>query len=209
MQWKGDMNVAEKQFFSLPLEMDPNGLMTWARAWVLMIKRKFPDALRMIEQYQGETLATNTTAPCPRARLEGMLYLYLGDNAKAQPAFERARIVAEQLVRQAPQDSTRHAQLGAVLAGMGRKVEAINEGKKAVELLPESQDALDGPQNTAALAEIYAWTGESDEAFRLLEHLLEVPNGITVPMLKLDPAWDPLRKDPRFQALIDKHPPKT
>ena len=55
----------------------------------------------------------------------------------------------------------------------------------------------------------YAWTGAFDEAFRLLDHLLVVPNGLSVPMLKLDPTWDPLRKDPRFQALIDKYSPKT
>ena len=92
---------------------------------------------------------------------------------------------------------------------MGQKEEAIAEGKRAVELLPESQDALDGPSGTVALAEIYAWTGESDEAFRLLDHLLMVPSNITIPMLKLDPAWDPLRQDPRFQALIDKYSPKN
>jgi hypothetical protein len=92
---------------------------------------------------------------------------------------------------------------------LGQKEEAIAEGKRAVELLPESQDALDGPQGTAALAEICAWTGEFDEAFRLLDHLLAVPSNITVPMVKLDPAWDPLRQDPRFQALIDKYSPKT
>ena len=48
-------------------------------------------------------------------------------------------------------------------------------------------------------------TGESDEAFRLIDHLLSVPNGLAIPILKLDPVWDPLRKDPRFQALIDKY----
>ena len=63
----------------------------------------------------------------------------------------------------------------------------------------------------ARLAEIYAWVGEYeyDEAFRLFDHLLDTPNGMTVPLLKLDPAWDPLLKDPRFQALIDKYGPKT
>jgi len=55
------------------------------------------------------------------------------------------------------------------------------------------------------LAQIYAWTGEYDEAFRLLDHLLQTPNGPSVSVLKLDPAWDPLRSDPRFQALIDKY----
>ena len=69
-----------------------------------------------------------------------------------------------------------------------KKQEAITEGKRAVELLPESEDAFDGPRVTATLAQIYAWTGEFDEAFRLLDHLLVVPNGLTVPMLKLDPA---------------------
>ena len=142
---------------------------------------------------------------CPKALLEGSLYLHLGDKEKARAAFEQARPVAERLAREAPDDPSRHAHLGAVLAGLGRKQEAINEGKRALELLPESQDAFDGPQYTAALAEIYAWVGEPDEAFRLLDHLLTVPSGLTVPTLMLDPRWDPLRKDPRFQALIDKY----
>ncbi|SRR6266567_4684005 len=128
-----------------------------------------------------------------------------GDEAKARTELEHARVVSEQLLREAPDDPNRHSQHGLVLGALGQKQEAINEGKRAVELLPESQDAFDGPQVTTALAQIFAWTGESDEAFRLLDHLLVTPNGVTVPMLNLDPAWDPLRKDPRFQALIDKY----
>jgi len=95
--------------------------------------------------------------------------------------------------------------LGQILAGLDQKDAAIKEGKRAVELRPESQDAFDGPEVTAVLAQIYAWTGEHDQAFGLLDHLLVTPSGITVPVLKLDPIWDPLRKDPRFQALIDKY----
>jgi serine/threonine-protein kinase len=72
-------------------------------------------------------------------------------------------------------------------------------------LLPETQDAFDGPKITASLAEIYALTAEHDEAFRLIDHLLAVPNGLTIPILKLDPIWDPIRNDPRFQTLIDKY----
>jgi tetratricopeptide (TPR) repeat protein len=113
------------------------------------------------------------------------------------------------MLRAAPADAVRHGQHGLILAALGQKQEAIVEGKRAVELLPESEDAFDGPQITAVLAQIYAWTGEFDEAFRLLDHLLVVPNGVTIPMLKLDPAWDSLREDPRFKALIDKYSPKT
>jgi serine/threonine-protein kinase len=142
---------------------------------------------------------------CPKASLEGRLYRYQDDKMKAQAAFERARTAAEQLVGDAPDNPGRHAALGVILAGLSRKEDAINEGKKAVELSPESEDAVDGPKATAALAQIYVWVGEHDEAFRLLDHSLTVPNGLTVPLLKLDPVWDPLRKDPRFQALVDKH----
>jgi len=208
VQWKGDLSVAEK-VFSIAPESDPDGLMTLARVWVLRLQRKFPEALQVVQQFRGETLSNTTTAPCPKAFLEGEIYLLQGDEAKARPALEHARVVSEQLLREAPADPARHGQHGLILAALGQKQEAIAEGKRAVELLPESQDAFDGPEGTAALAQIYAWTGEFDEAFRLLDHLLVIPNGLTVPMLKLDPVWDPLRKDPRFQALIDKHSPKT
>jgi TolB-like protein/Flp pilus assembly protein TadD len=203
--WKGDVGFAEHQLSLVPAGFDPDGLVTSARVWVLTLQRKFTDALQVAQQFRDETLAYPDAGLCPKASLEGRLYLYLGDTEKARPAFEHARAVAEKLVLEAPQDSSRRGQLGLILAALGRKQEAIAEGKRAVELLPESQDAFSGPHATATLAGIYAWTGESDEAFRLLDHLLSVPNGLTVPTLKLDPGWDPLRKDPRFQGLIDKY----
>jgi TolB-like protein/Flp pilus assembly protein TadD len=201
----GDIGFAENQFSSFPAEYDPDGYVTSARVWVLTLQRKFADALQVLQQFRGETLKYPDFGICPKASLEGKLYRYQDDKMNAQAAFERARTVAEELIRDAPDDPGRHAELGAVLAGLGQKEDAINEGKKAVELLPESDDAVDGPKATAALAEIYVWVGEHDEAFRLLDHLLTVANGLTVPLLKLDPVWDPLRKDPRFQALIDKY----
>jgi TolB-like protein/Flp pilus assembly protein TadD/class 3 adenylate cyclase len=202
---KGDLIGAEKQISSLPADVDPNGVVTWAKSWALTLQRKFPEALTVVQKFPGETLAAEGTGPVPKAFLEGTLHLLQGNRAKAQPALEHALLVSEQLLREAPEDPPRHAQHGLILAALDRKQEAIAEGKRAVELLPESQDAFDGPKSTEALAQIYAWTGELDEAFRLLDHLLTVPNGVAVPILKLDPAWDLLRKDPRFQALIDKY----
>jgi len=208
-KWKGDLSAAQKVFSSTPPETDPDGLMTWGRAWILTLERKFPDALQVLERFRGETMYTTTTAPSPKAFLEGMIHLLQGDKTKAQAEFEHARLISEKLVREAPEDSARHGQHGLILAALGQKEEAIAEGKRAVELLPESQDALDGPQATATLAQIYTWTGEFDEAFRLLDHLFTVPSNLTVPMLKLDPGWDPLRHDPRYQALIDKYGAKS
>ena len=93
--------------------------------------------------------------------------------------------------------------LGVVLAGLGEKQAAIAEGKRGVALLPESQDALDGPKMTLMLAQIYAWTGENDAALELLERLLITPAGVTASSLKFNPIWDPLRCDDRFEALVD------
>jgi TolB-like protein/Flp pilus assembly protein TadD len=207
--WKGDLGLAEKQVSSIPPEIDPDGLMTWAQAWILTLQRKFPEALQVLQKFRGETLKTPTTAPCPKAFLEGSIYRLQGDEAKARTELEHARVVSEQLLREAPDDPNRHGQHGLILAALGQKTEAINEGKRAVQLLPESQDAYDGPQVTAALAQIYAETGEFDEAFRLLDHLLAVPNGLTVPVFKLDPAWDRLGEDPRYRTLIDKYAAKS
>ena len=209
IRWKGDISVAEKELASVPPGVDPQGLVTLGRAGVLTLQRKFKEALQVIQQFREETLTIRAGASCPKASLEGTLYLYLGDKVNAHSAFERARIIAERLVRESPDDAARHGQLGLILAGLGQKDAAIAEGKRAVELLPESQDAFDGPDVTAVLAQIYAWTGEHDQAFGLLDHLLVVPNGITIPGLKLDPIWDPLRKDPRFEALVDKYSAKS
>jgi tetratricopeptide (TPR) repeat protein len=202
---KGDLTGAERQLSSISPESDPNGIVTWARFWVLTLQRKFPEALAVAQKFPGEILLTENTAPAPKALLEGIIHQLQGDKEKAQPAFEHARLVSEKSLREAPEDPARHAQHGLILAALGRKQEALAEGKRAVELLPESQDALAGPRIAASLAQIYTLTGQFDEAFRLIDHLLGIPSPLTIPLLKLDPAWDPLRKDPRFQVLIDRY----
>jgi serine/threonine-protein kinase len=166
--WRGDLSAAETQFSAIPPEVDPNGLVTWVRSGMLMWQRKFPEALAVVQKFPRETLITYMTAPVPKAFLEGTIHFLEGDKPRAQIEFEKARVVSDKLLRDAPEDPARHAQHGLILAALGQKEEAIKEGKKAVELLPESRDAFDGPQYTAALAQIYAWTGESDEALRSL-----------------------------------------
>jgi TolB-like protein len=208
---KGDFGEMEKELAKVPAGMDPEGMVTLGRAKILMMQRKFPEALALLKQYPEEVIH-DSVAPVPKVFLEGILYTYLGDKEKARAAFEKARPAAEQSLRESPDgpDSAgRHALLGQIFAGLGQKNAAIAEGKRAVELLPESQDAFDGPSCTLSLAQIYAWTGEHDQAIQLLDRSLNTPNGVSVPLLKLDPVWDPLRKDPRFQALIDKYGAKV
>src|SRR5438552_2944 len=207
--WKGDLSAAEKVFSSTPLETDPDGLLTLSRAWVLTLQRKFPEALQVLERFRGETMFTTTTAPAPKALLQGLIHLLQGDKTRAQPELEHARLISEKLLREAPEDSARHAQHGLILAALGQKEEAIAEGKRAVELLPESRDALDGPQATATLAQIYACTGQLDEAFRLLDHLFAVPSNLTIPMLKLNQALNPFPNARPHHLLIENTSPMS
>jgi tetratricopeptide (TPR) repeat protein len=127
------------------------------------------------------------------------------DEANARAAYEKALPQVEQLVREAPDDPSRHAMLGGLLAMIGRKDEALREGQRAIELRPESKDAFDGPMYITSMAAIYAWCGDKDHALEFIEKSLSMPNGVTAPMLKLDPLWDPIREDPRFQALISRY----
>src|SRR5436190_8677117 len=206
IDWKGDLSVLEKELTHVPPGVDPDGLVTFSRVWLLCLQRKFPDALAVLKQSPQDVSHYENK---PREFFEGTIYTFLNDKEKALSAFERARPIAERALRESPDDASRHVTLGLILAGLGEKDAAIAQGKRAVELLPESQDAFDGPKTTVALAQIYAWTGETDQALQLLDRSLSTPNGVTVPFLRLDPIWDPLRGDPRFQALIDRYGAET
>ena len=200
----GDFSVGESELATLPPSADSDGAVTSERVWGLSCQRKYAEALQVLRQFPGDVLRAYDSS-IPKAFLEGVLYYCEGDKPQAQAAFEQARGVAERLVRESPDDAPRRAMLGQILAALGQKEAAIAEGKRAVALLPESEDAFGGPMITLALAQIYTWVGEHAEAIRLLDHLLEVPSGVTVPLLNVDPGWDPLRKNPGFQALINKH----
>src|SRR6476660_327506 len=83
--WKGDLGAAEKVFPPTPTENDPEGMITWARAFILTLERKFPEALQLLERFRGEALLTTTTAPAPKALLQALIHLLQGDKTKAQP----------------------------------------------------------------------------------------------------------------------------
>ncbi len=129
-------------------------------------------------------------------------YALRGDAANARRYAEEAdKAFAEQLAA-APEDAARHAELGLALARLGRKEEAIREGERAVALDPVSKDKLYAPFTQHQLALIYARVGEHEKALDQLEPLLKMPYFLSPGWLKVDPAFDPLRKNPRFQRLV-------
>src|SRR5262245_9991912 len=196
---KGDLSEIDKQLVHIQpgAGLDAEGMI--GQAYLLMLQRKFHAAVAILKQLPGDL----RTDDRPKEYLEGALYTFVNEKEHARSAFQRARSILEKAIQEGSGDAMRHMTLAFVLAGLGEKESAIAEGKLAVALLPESQDALDGPKMTLGLAQIYAWTGENDLAFELLERSLTTPAGVTVSSLKLNPVWDPLRADARFHALID------
>src|SRR5262249_30568886 len=118
--------------------------------------------------------------------------------------FDSARVMFENWAEEEPEKADFHSCLGIAYAGLGRKEDAVREGKKAIELQPVSKDAVNGPNWHEYLAQIYAMTGEPDRAIDELEYLLSIPSEISVPYLRIDPTWNSLHSHPRFQKLLEK-----
>jgi serine/threonine-protein kinase len=113
--------------------------------------------------------------------------------------------VAEKTLKEQPEDVRVLSALGLAHAGLGQKEEAIRYGKRAVELLPVSKDAFSGWHLVASLASIYLMIDEYDAALDQIEYLLSIPSWISVPLLRIDPTYDPVRNHPRFRQLLRKY----
>lgn len=134
----------------------------------------------------------------------GMVVRQAERRALARVYYDSARTVLEARLQRNPESPNNHSLLGYAYAALGRNEEAIREGRRAVNLLPVSKDAFNGPRPRERLARIYVWVREDDAAIDELEYLLSIPSLTSVPGLRLDPAWDPLREHPRFQALVGR-----
>ena len=139
----------------------------------------------------------------PTALQYARIYGYMNKNEMAKKYYDEARSVLESKIREQPEDARFHSSLGVAYAGLGRKQDAIREGKLGVELLPVTKEAWRGLHLVEDLAKIYLMVGEFDAAINQIEYLLSIPGELSIPLLQLDPAWDPLRDHPRFKKLVE------
>lgn len=138
----------------------------------------------------------------PRGWFVGLVARTFGDNNRAQSAFAAARAIEAKITQDQPDYAPAWSMLGLIDAGLGRKADAIAEGKRACELLPLSKDSWEGPILVVNLAIIYSWLGEKDLVLEQLTISAQNPAGISYGDLKLQPFWDPLRGDPRFEKIV-------
>jgi TolB-like protein/Flp pilus assembly protein TadD len=214
--WKGSTAPIKAALQSLPPNLDPDGVVTFARWDVSLMDRDVDAAEKALATCQLDTISSQTGVRLPKTYLQACVDLVRGDAAKAQAEFEAARPSIEKLVTDSPQDGTRRAQLGLLYAFLGRKEEALREGKRAMELKPITHDVIEG----AVVEDFYALTCArldlTDEAIARIERLLTTPfavdyadESITLSDLRQRWEWDPLRNDPRFQKIISGPEPKT
>jgi len=209
---KGDFSVSEQAFEaakSIPMNDETKLRIAGARADVFILQRKYKEGLREAEKVSDNLLTGIPTALCGKYYLVGFARKALNDEAGARTALLKAKDLLEAQLKQSPDSPDLRIQLAKVLGYLGEKDAALTEAQHATEILPESKDAFGGPEITAGVAEVCGIVGETGRAIELLDGLLSRPSGITVSILKLSPAWDPLRNDPQFQALLEKHGAKT
>jgi serine/threonine protein kinase/tetratricopeptide (TPR) repeat protein len=143
-----------------------------------------------------------------RAFVEGLIARMTNDEQKAQSAFTAARAEQEKILAAQPDFGPSWCVLGMIDAGLGRKEEALSEGRRALELLPVERDALVGKYLIRYFAVIAAWIGEKDLACEQLAIAIRPPSNVGYGELKLMPWWDPLRGDPRFEQIVASLAPK-
>jgi TolB-like protein/Flp pilus assembly protein TadD len=196
---QGDLAGARAVLKAMPKEVGPTALVAYMA--------NYGDLVWLLDEEQRDLLLRLT--PGAFGDDQGVwglclaeAYAIRGDAEGMRAHAEEARKAFQEQLGETPREPQRHASLGLALAYLGQKEEAIREGERAVSLQPVTQDALEGPYNQHQLARIYILVGEPEKALDQLEPLLKIPYWISPGWLRIDPTFDLLRKNPRFQKLI-------
>jgi TolB-like protein/Flp pilus assembly protein TadD len=195
---QGDLAGARAVLRAAPKEVEPTEL-------AALIANQF-DLFWVLDDQQQELVLRLTPAAFSDDRAQwglvrAQIHALRGDAAKARIYGDSARLVLEKRVEELPDNAQLRTLLGVALAYAGRPAEAVREGERGVALLPASKDGRFGTYNEHLLTRIYLLVGDREKALTRLELLLRLPYFLSPRWLPLDPAFEPLRGDPRFQRL--------
>jgi tetratricopeptide (TPR) repeat protein len=209
LEWKADIRPLHQMMdtmrasHSIPLSRIADGLLICG-----LMERNAAAAREALIVTEQNTPLNDQAVHFNRSFLEGVVARMEKNEGKALAAFKAARAEQEQVVQAQPNYAPALCILGLIDAALGRKEEALNEGRRALELAPVEKDALNGPLMEKYLAMIAAWTGEKDLACEQLAAAIRHRGTINYGYLKLLPLWDPLRGDPRFEKILASLAPK-
>ena len=208
LMWKGDPAPLRAALAALAPGSDAyiSNIMTmYFERW---LARDYAGAIKIVEADKADDWVDGNNIVLPRRLYLAWALQAAGDTAKATAAYAEVAARARATLVERPDDADLHLALGFAYAGLDRKPEAVAEGERAVALMPVSKDALTGPDMLASQAQLYVRVGQPDQAIAVIGRVLSIPDGapLSSALLRLDPAWDPLRDDPRFKALLLKYP---
>ena len=202
--WKGDLVPLRASLMALEPGSDAYTGNTTSFFLLYWCSRDFAAALRTAENDTAATWGDQVNVAWPRPLYVAWAQQASGDSAKAAETYAQVQKTVSTALLQQPDSAELHLALGFANAGLGLKDEAAREGRRAAELLPVSRDALTGAAVQVYLAQIYVRIGDNNSAFDVLRPVMQQLSGMSISpaLLKLDPNWDPLRKDPRFAELL-------
>ncbi len=188
---------------------DPGAADAIAERWLYLAlcRRDDKEMASALASLPLEVLASWNIA-VPRSYYEGLAARARNDATGAETAFTAARVEMGKTVREQPDYPEALCALGMIDAALGRKEDALREGRRAVEVLSITRDAWLGANLLTNLAIIYAWVGEKDLAIKQLEEVVRIPSLLSYGQLRLHPFWDPLRGDARFEKIVASLAPK-
>jgi TolB-like protein/class 3 adenylate cyclase/Tfp pilus assembly protein PilF len=207
-EWRANTKPFHAAIYSILAEK-PDEATAIAHEWLhlALCERDFAAAERALAAIPPDG-GRDESFTFPPAWYAGLVARARGDSRVAQVAFTRARAQLQEIVAKQPEFAEPMSLLGVVDAALGRKEEAIREGRRAFELLPITKDSINGAMVLEFLAVTYTWTGEKDLALKQLDLVARTPSDFSYGRLRLHPFWDPLRGDPRFEKIVASLAPK-
>ena len=214
----GDPVAAQAFLAKVPLDFGPTNEIWNTRFTTALYLRDYDAASRVIAAtpakfdvgvYHGLPAEDVANASPTESWAGGLVARFRGDKAKAEAAFAAARRKFDAAWGDRSRNHRYFARVAALDAALGRKHQAIEEARQAVDLMPIAKDSAQGPWVVRNLALVYAWTGEPALAIEQLEIIAKIPAGPSYGELRFDPTWDSLRGDPRFEKIVDSLTPKS
>ncbi len=203
----GEFVQARRVLAKIPAGDDPQGLISGIRYESAFLAREPDRALAALTGAPVMMQGPDTLGEVPASLLRAEAWNLKGDAAHARQSYTDACATLQAAVHREPDNPDLWSVLGEAEAGLGEKDAALRDGRHATQLFPVSKDVLAGPFYLATLAQIYARLSEPDQAVKLLARLLAMLAGrvVSVPLLRLDPGWDLIRRDPDFRALLKRY----